>query len=145
MPAPTTEEGRARSLANLRPIKKGEVLNPTGRRGKLSMLDLIRQEMQKPYDVNDPAGKTHAQHIAQEIVHIAGDRGNKAQMEAIKLLMNYFEGQPTKPMKLEIRRAARLIAEETGADVDWLVNEAEEIVRKMFDRGELDVEGEEIP
>lgn len=145
MATQTTEEGRARALANLRPAVKGQVLNPNGRRGKLSMLDLIRAEMQKPYDPQDPAGPTHAQHIAKEIVHIAGERGHKQQMEAIKLLMNYFEGQPTKPMKLEIRKAARLIAEETGADIDWLVNEAEDIVRKMYDRGELEVEGEEIP
>src|SRR6266536_6422873 len=89
------------SLANLIPAKKGEVLNPLGRRGKLSMLDAIRAEMGQLAPENPDAQLTNNEYIAKRLVHIAKNAADGPALQAITLLLKYFEGEPSKPISLE--------------------------------------------
>jgi hypothetical protein len=125
-----------KQIANLRPpIKKGEVLNPEGRRGKLSMLDAIRAELKRDAGVLDGEVLTNNEYIAKRLVSIAKNARDSEALQAIKLLLSYFEGQPAQPIKLDIHKAARRIAEETGADPIWLIARAEQIATQMYEEG----------
>jgi hypothetical protein len=68
-------------------------------------------------------------------VSIALNARDSDALTAIKLLLAYFEGEPTKPVKLEIRQAAMSIAKRTGADPDWLIMRAEQLASEMYDQG----------
>lgn len=128
-------ESKRRSLANLRPpVQVGEVLNPYGRRGKVSMLDAIRKELLR-HPTSNPDGISNNEAIARRLVSIALNARDADALTAIKLLLAYFEGEPTKPVKLEIRRAAVTIANRTGADPDWLIMRAEQLASELYDQG----------
>lgn len=132
---PQTEAGKARALANLRPpIQKGEVLSPHGRRG-LSMLEAIRNELRQSAGLVDDPEMTNNEYVAKRLVQIAKGAKDSEALQAIKLLLSYFEGQPAQPIKLDIHKAARRIAEETGADPLWLIARAEQIATQMYEEG----------
>lgn len=146
MPTQATPEGKARALANLRPIQKGEVLNPNGRRGKLSPLDAIRVALQEPYDIENPAGPNRMQVAAHKLVGVMLEGKDADKLAAWNILLKYFEGEPVKPLRAEIRALARKLAEETGDDPDALIEDAERYISAMYDNDDGGIiQGDEIP
>ena len=144
MPIASDPDARARQIAALRPAVKGQILNPNGRRGKLSPLDAIRKALQRPYTPDDPAGPTNLQKAADRLVGLATDGTGSEILAAWNILLKYFEGEPTKPLRVQIHATARRIALETGVDEKWLIAEAERIALDAFDNDEVE-QGEEIP
>jgi hypothetical protein len=135
MPLSDDPDKRARQIANLAPpVRKGQVLNPNGRRG-VSMLEAIRNELKKDAGYIEGELVTNNEYVAKRLVEIAKNAKDSDALQAIKLMLAYFEGQPAVPIKLDIHKAARRIAEETGADPLWLIARAEQIASQMYEEG----------
>lgn len=82
-------QNNARSLANLKPIQKGEVRNPNGRPKKADcLIGCIKEELaSRPFPTST---LTNEQIIANVIVKAASN-GN---MKAIDLMMSYTTPKP---------------------------------------------------
>ena len=74
------------SLANLRPIQKGEVRNPAGRYGgkNASITQFIKEKLQEMAD----NGKSNAEIIAEKCIL----RAKQGDLQYINMLLNRLEG-----------------------------------------------------
>ena len=83
------------SLANLRPIKKGEVRNPKGMPKKVDcLLSCIKEELGKP---SLAQGLTNEQLIASMLVAQA----TKGNIKAVELMMAYLHAKPSQGIDLK--------------------------------------------
>ena len=78
------------SNANLKPIKPGEVRNPTGRPIKdISILSRVKELLeQEPIP-----GKSNAQLVAEALVELAKSKGARGQVAALLELFNRTDGK----------------------------------------------------
>jgi hypothetical protein len=104
-------------VANLRPFKKGQSGNPSGRPKGLSITRLVREELQKP--ANPETKTTKAEMLAAMIVNLAqaGDR------VLIPLVWRYVDGEPKDTAEKAIRELAAKLAPKLGLDPDALADE----------------------
>lgn len=85
-----------KQLKNLKPIKKGEVRNPTGRpKGTLSLTNQVKEILKEVAETKDKDGKkvlmTKAKMLGISIV----TRAIKGNDNMSKLVWNYLDGMPT--------------------------------------------------
>jgi len=111
-----------RSKANLRPVKPGEVRNPTGRpKNELSITSITRDQLGEPCP-KDPT-KTWAQYLSDRWLELACEN-----VQAFKELMERLEGKVVFP-----------IAAETPAVVTWVIGKGyvDRDVKELEGRSEL--------
>lgn len=82
-------EGRKRSLANLKPFRKGVSGNPNGRPKTITLSEAYRQTLaaQMP---DDASSRTYAQAIAEMVI----DAAVKGNVAAARELADRTEGKP---------------------------------------------------
>lgn len=80
--------GRERSLANLRPFRKGQSGNPAGR-PKAVLSAALRKKLEE-FDPRADGAQTNAERIAERVVALAVE-GN---LEAVKICLDRLEGRP---------------------------------------------------
>lgn len=102
-----------RSLANLKPFPKGNNANPGGRPKDVSLLAEVYRILREPVTEGSKQQKKHA--VASTLVSLAMN----GDMNAIKLIVAYTDGQPTQSVQIDadvqvtvtaIRKALELVA-----------------------------------
>lgn len=119
------DKAKQRSLANLRPAKKGEVRNPHGRPRNGDCLTALLKEYLKKTCAN---GKTtNKELIAQALI----DEAVKGNLKAIEMVLNYTDGKPKESMdvttngqSLESKPVFIVADTATKAAAEAIINEA---------------------
>ncbi len=108
-------DGRVRSLANLRPFRKGQSGNPKGRPKSITLSEAYRRELAK-VDPNDEQKRTFAEVLAgQTILKAKG-----GDVAAIKEIADRTEGKAKQSITLTLDKR-----EQVERAVDHMIRSAE--------------------
>ena len=117
-------EGRKRSLANLKPFRKGQSGNPKGRPKSITLSEALRHELAK----ENPKGKdgeTYAERIAAVLCQAAVG-GN---VNAAKEIADRTEGKPRQALEVDMSVMDwRAIAKTQGVSETDVIREAQRII-----------------
>lgn len=105
------------------PFKPGQTGNPGGRPKRKPITDAILRELDKAVR----GGGTNADKAAAHLVKLMFHREPRVAIEASRLVLAYVEGMPSQSLTIDIQERAKALAEQTGADPQWLIKRAEEI------------------
>lgn len=109
---------------NLRPAwKPGQSGNPAGRPKRKPITDALITELDKVVR----GGGTNADKAAKHLVSLMFNKDPRVALEAAKLVLAYVEGMPSQSLTIDIQERAKKLAQQTGADPDWLIKRAQEI------------------
>lgn len=103
--------------------KPGQSGNPSGRPKRKPITDALLAELDRAVR----GGGTNAEKAAKHLVSLMFNKDPRVALEASKLVLAYVEGMPSQSLTIDIRERARVLAEASGADADWLIKRAEEI------------------
>jgi hypothetical protein len=120
MPTVPEQSDRTRGLI---PFQPGQSGNPTGRPRRKPITDALIAELDKAVR----GGGTNAEKAAKHLVSLMFNRDPRVCLEASKLVLAYVEGMPSQSLTIDIRERAKQLAEQTGADPEWLIKRAQEI------------------
>ena len=100
----TANSGKNRGrVENLRPWKKGQSGNPSGRPKKTLITDALRARLAE-VDPKDPLGRTHAEMIADRMIARAKLK-NRGQQDAAEIA-DRTEGKPKHTVDIDARSHA---------------------------------------
>lgn len=109
---------------NLRPAwEPGKSGNPGGRPRRKPITDALMVELDKAVR----GGGTNAEKAAKHLVSLMFNKDPRVALEASKLVLAYVEGMPNQSLTIDIRERAKMLAEQSGADPEWLIKRAQEI------------------
>lgn len=92
--------GKAKSIANLKPIQPGEVRNPHGRgKGRLNTATIIRKFLTAKEKITHPITKKVANLSQLEIMILAQvEQARNGNTTAFNALLDRVDGKPTQPL-----------------------------------------------
>jgi hypothetical protein len=126
--------GKARRLANLRPWKKGQSGNPSGKPKNLARLgDLFAQELFKHVPVTmggKIVNKMQAEILVSQMVKQAIAKGGTST----RIALQFMEDHEAREAASEERKAKQ--AAEGGAEIDWDA-EKHELAERLIKKAEL--------
>jgi hypothetical protein len=95
--------GRARSLANLIPFRKGQSGNPRGRPKSITLSEAYRRELSK-IDETDPERRTNAEVLAGKAIL----RARGGDVAALREIADRTEGRARQTVALTLERREQL-------------------------------------
>lgn len=104
-------------------FKPGQSGNPNGRPKRKPITDAVLRELDKVVR----GGGTNAEKAAAHLVKLMFHRDPRVALDASKLVLAYIEGLPGQSITIDIQARAKKLAEDSGADPQWLIRRAEEI------------------
>lgn len=107
----------------------GQSGNPGGRPKRRPITDAVLRELDKAVR----GGGTNAEKAAAHLVKLMFHRDPRVALEASKLVLAYVEGMPSQSITIDIQQRAKRLAEQSGADPQWLIKRAEEIAAGVGD------------
>lgn len=127
------KDGKDRRLANLRPFKKGESGNPSGRPKTKDLSDALRRKLAEK--MPDAADKTIADAVADSLVKKAID----GDVQAIREVWNRVEGMPLRTVDVDVEMSVvdwRSVASEYGISQKEILDEATKLLSDGIDSDE---------
>ena len=122
-------DARRRSLANLKPFKKGQSGNPAGRPKSITLSEAIRLQLAQTFSED----RTYAEEIAL-VLCVAAIKGN---VNAAREIADRTEGKPKQAIDVDMNvHDWRALAQRHGLTERDVINEARQLIESATDSGD---------
>ena len=99
-------DAKARSLANLKPFRKGQSGNPKGRPKGISLSEAYRRVLAE-VDESDPQRRTFAEILAEQMI----GKAKRGDVQAAREIADRVEGKPRQRLEISEQELDRQIEE----------------------------------